>query len=43
MIYVVKSVPVADLVAKLEGGKRILEQTVLSESQYTLVLALPIH
>lgn len=34
VVYIVKSVPVIDLVAKLEIGKRIVENTVLSESEF---------
>jgi E3 SUMO-protein ligase PIAS1 len=33
MIYVVRTVPVADLVKKLEGGKRITRESVISESK----------
>jgi len=35
---VVKSVPVIDLVARLESGKRITEKTVLDESEYCTIL-----
>ncbi len=35
MVYVLKAVPVTDLVKQLEGGKRITEKSVVDESEHS--------
>ncbi len=38
LIYVVKAVPVTDLVKRLESGRRITEKSVLEESRPSIHL-----